>query len=73
MLSEEQHETPSNLYSSYDILPVNEKSGENPLPTCIENPAAEGRQEGGSFSQSEEIESNVFFLTPIFDTYFSLS
>lgn len=60
MLCEEQHETPSNVYSSRDVLAVNEQSGENPLPTCIENTATEGRQEGCSFSQSEEIQRNVF-------------
>jgi hypothetical protein len=60
MLCEEQHETPSNLYSSRDVLDVNEKSGENPLPTCMENTASEGRQEEGSFCQSEEIQSKIF-------------
>ncbi|XP_046632252.1 synaptic vesicle membrane protein VAT-1 homolog-like [Daphnia pulicaria] len=59
MLCEEQHETPSNLYSSRDVLDVNEKSGENPLPTCMENTASEGRQEEGSFFQSEEIQKEI--------------
>ncbi len=66
MLCEEQHETPSNLYSSRDVLAVNDKSGENPLPTCMENTAAEGRQEEGSFCKSEEIQSKFLILTYIF-------
>jgi hypothetical protein len=60
MLCANQHETPSNLYSSHDPLPVNEIFSEHPLPTLIENPA-EGREREYSISESEEIQSNAFF------------
>ena len=63
MLCENQHETPSNLYSSQDPLPVNETIGENSLlPTLAENPT-EGLQKEDFCNESEEIQSIMFFFT----------
>ena len=62
MLCENQHETPSNLYSSQDPLPVNETIGENSLlPTLTENPT-EGLQKEDFFNESEEIQSIMVFF-----------
>ena len=63
MLCENQHETPSNLYSSQDPLPVSETIGGNSLlPTLTENPT-EGLQKEDFFNESEEIQSILFFFT----------
>lgn len=65
MLCENQHETPSNLYSSQDPLPVSETIGESSLlPTLTENPT-EDLQKEDFFNESEEIQSIMFFLLGI--------